>query len=116
MADKFVPAAEQPPVVEIRMADDIFVKQIVIGRAGSFVPQHAHTWDHLSMIAAGSVNVWSDGRFLGKYRAPTGIVIEANAKHLFVTLEDNTIIYCIHSISRSGEVDIAHEHQIVGAV
>ena len=46
-----LPAEQQPYGVEIKMADGIFVKQMVLSRAGTMVPQHAHDYDHLSMLA-----------------------------------------------------------------
>lgn len=106
---------EQPHGIEIRMADGIFIKQMIVAKAGTYVPQHAHTWDHVSMLAAGAVRVWKDGALDGDYTAPTAIEIKAGVKHMFAALADNTIIYCIHNISRTGEVDIMEEHQLEGA-
>lgn len=108
-----VRCAEQPPVIEIKMADGIFIKQMAIAKAGTFVPQHSHFYDHTSMVAAGSVRVWCDGKPLGDFRAPTGILIRAHKKHLMQALEDDTVIYCIHNISRTGELEVAEEHHVV---
>lgn len=107
--------AEQPDDgIEFHGADGVFVKQMHIKKAGSFVPQHSHTYDHLSMLAKGAVKVTVDGKLIGEFHAPAGINIAANTKHLFQTLKDDTIIYCIHNVSRMGEVEIHEEHQIVG--
>ena len=113
---RLVRADEQPPVVEIKMADGIFIKQMAIAKAGTVIPQHSHVYDHTSMVAVGSVSVWCDGHHLGDYRAPTGILIPAHRKHLFVALEDGTVVYCIHRIDRTGEVEIAEEHHLPGIV
>lgn len=107
------PAEEQPHGVEIHMADDVFIKQMVIPRAGTFVPQHSHNYDHTSMLAVGSVRAWVDGVLKGDFQAPTGILIEAGTKHTFMALEDNTVLYCIHNVSRTGLIEIDEEHQIV---
>lgn len=107
-------APEQPFGVEIKMADGIFVKQMVIPRAGTMVPQHAHSYDHLSMLAVGAIRVWQDGALAGDFTAPAGIPITAGVKHLFLSLLDNTIVYCIHNISRADHVEIDAEHHIVG--
>ena len=103
---------EQPYGVEIHFSDGIFIKQMHIPKAGTIVPQHAHEYDHLSMLAAGAVRVWAGGLSEKEYVAPIGIPIAAGVKHRFLSLVDNTVIYCIHNISRTGEVDIAEEHQI----
>jgi quercetin dioxygenase-like cupin family protein len=106
-------AAEQPHGVEIHMADGIFIKQMIVPKAGTYVPQHSHTWDHVSMLAVGSIRVWKDGVLDGDYTAPTGIMIKAGVEHTFLALVDQTILYCVHNIGRTGEVEIIKEHQIV---
>lgn len=107
-------AAEQPAITDIKIVDGIFVKQIAVRAAGMIIPQHSHSWDHLSMIAAGAVRVWADGEPLGDFRAPAGIAIKAGVKHTFLTIEPGTIIYCIHNISHTGEIDVVEEHQLPG--
>lgn len=106
---------EQPHGVEIFTADGVFIKQMAIPKAGTMVPQHSHVFDHTSMLARGSVRVWKDGVLDGDVVAPAGIFIAAGIKHAFLALEDETIIYCIHNISRIGNVEIAEEHQLKGA-
>jgi quercetin dioxygenase-like cupin family protein len=98
------------PNVTFHGADGVMVMQWVFEHKGSLVPQHEHAYDHLSMLASGSIRVAVDGKFLGVYHAPAGINIQAGKKHVFLTLEDNTVIYCIHNVMRSGEVDITDEH------
>lgn len=107
-------APEQPPVVEIKMADGVFIKQMAIAKAGTLIPQHSHAYDHTSMVAVGAVRVWCDGKLLGDFRAPTGILIKAFSKHTFQALEQGTIVYCIHNVSRTGDVEIMEEHRFPG--
>jgi hypothetical protein len=97
---------------EIHTADGVWIKSMVIPRAMTVLPQHAHVHDHTTLVTNGSVRVWQDGKELGDFEAPAGIFIRAGVKHLFVTLEDGTVIYCIHNIARSGVVEIAEEHQV----
>jgi hypothetical protein len=114
MADVLEAAPEQPYGVEIRMADDIFIKQITVPKAMTLIPQHSHVYDHTSMIAVGTFRVWKDGVLLGDFTAPTGLLIEARTKHAFLSLTDGATLYCIHNVSRTGEMDIQEEHQLVG--
>jgi quercetin dioxygenase-like cupin family protein len=100
------PQSEQPFGIEIASADGIFVKQMAIPKSGSWVPQHAHRYDHITMLARGAVQVWVDGIFQRVYRAPCAITISAGVKHSFLTLDDFTILYCIHRIDRTGSVEI----------
>lgn len=110
----FIAAEEQPPVIEIKMVDGIFIKRMFIAKAGTFIPQHAHAYPHATFIAFGSVRIWKDGVLIGDYYAPKGLTIPANCKHLFQALEDGTTLDCIHNIGRRGVVEIAAEHHLVG--
>lgn len=107
-----MPVELQPDSVEFKGADGVLVKSMVCKVAGTVVPQHAHAYDHLSMLAIGAIKVWKDEKYLGTYHAPAGIEIEAGAKHRFETVTDYTIIYCIHNVSRTDEVDIADRHAL----
>lgn len=107
---------EQPPNVEIKMCPGLFVKQMGPLKAGHVVPQHSHAHPHLSMLAVGFVRVWRDDGYLGIFEAPTGILIEAGAKHRFEALMDGTLLYCIHAVDENGEPKIIAEHQLAGGV
>lgn len=62
------------------------------------------------------MRAWKDGVLLGDFTAPHFIFIPAHTKHRFQTLEDGTIMWCIHNISRTGAVEIAEEHQLAEAL
>ncbi len=109
-----LPGELQPYGTEIYTSDGVFIKEIRIPRVHSYIPQHSHDYDHTSLLAVGSIRVWKDGVLDRDYKAPAGIFIEAGVKHTFLTLADDTIVYCIHNVSRNGQVSIAEEHQIVG--
>ncbi len=113
--DGLVECEEQPPIVEIHMADDVFIKQMLIARAGTYIPQHTHKYDHTSMLAVGRVRVWKDRVLDGDYTAPTGLLIKAGVAHTFLALEDNTIVYCIHNVSRSDVVEVLARNPLVEA-
>lgn len=107
-----LPEADQPQCnFEFHGEDDVFIKQMHTPKRGTIIPQHSHKYDHTSMLAQGSVKVWADGKYLGKFVAPSGITIKAGIKHEFLTLEDDTIIYCIHNVSRTGDIEVLEEHQ-----
>jgi hypothetical protein len=106
---------DQPPIVEIKIMPGLFVKQMLLARAGTYVPQHSHATGHLSMLAVGSVHAWKGDQFMGTYHAPTGIPIEAGIKHTFRSLVDNTLIYCIHRVGPSGDPEVLEEHEFEGS-
>ena len=110
------PAAKQPPDdVEFFTEDGVFIKQMYIAKAGTVIPQHSHKYDHTSMLATGSVRVWADGKLIGDRVAPIGIPIKAGVKHAFLSLEDKTIIYCVHRLHETAGVEILEEHNLVEA-
>ena len=87
----------QPDKWEFHGEDGVFIKQIMLAKAGYTVPGHAHTYDHTSMLASGKVRMWRNDQLVGDFEAPTGIKIEAHCRHQFTALTDNTILYCIHN-------------------
>lgn len=88
---------EQPEMAEFYMEDGVFIKQIVLEKAGYVAPQHSHNYDHTSMLAVGSVRAWRDGIHMGDFKAPTGIIVRAHSRHAFQALTDGVVMYCIHN-------------------
>lgn len=107
---------DQPPVVEWTMQDGVFIKQMYIAKAGTLIPQHSHEYDHTSMLAVGSVRLVADGVHLGDFKAPKPIVIKKGVKHLFQSLEDDTIIYCVHNLHSAEAVAVMEEHELLDEV
>jgi quercetin dioxygenase-like cupin family protein len=100
---------------EFVCTDGVFIKQMHLKTAGTYVAQHSHKYSHHSMLARGSVHVWKNEKFFAAYHAPCAILIEAGCKHTFMSLEDETIVYCIHNVSRShGDVEILAENGLRG--
>lgn len=88
--------------VEIHIADDIFVRQMSLPLAGLAVNQHMHDYDHITMLANGAIDAWIDGVYRGTYRAPTGFIVKAGTVHHFESIEDHTVLYCIHNMTHAG--------------
>lgn len=107
-----------PIITDLRAdVDGIFIKTIDVPDAGTFLPQHSHSYDHVSFIASGAAWVETKDDFYGKrtdyYQAPAMVTIKAHIRHLFLTSEPNTRICCIHRIDRTGEVDVEEEYHLV---
>jgi quercetin dioxygenase-like cupin family protein len=111
---RFWKAPEQPVETDLSITEDadgkgVFVKWFRVPKAETFLPQHAHDYAHVSVIAAGGVKVWEEGQVRGTFHAPSSIVIPAGKRHTFRTLFDNTVLLCIHR----SDVAVLEEHQIV---
>lgn len=108
-------ASDEYQSIETRyeMADGIIVVSNLFMKSGAFLPQHTHEHAHNSFVAAGSVRMWQDGKYLGLFKKGDHILIPGHTKHVHQAQEDGTIVLCIHNASRTGEIEIAEEHQIV---
>lgn len=108
--------ADRQPAGALHLYGGTFVKEMLTPDEGTLIPQHAHHYDHLSYVAAGSVRVWQDDVLLGDYMAPAAIRIPAKVKHRFLTLEPWTLVLCIHAVGAAEAVDdadlIHEEHHL----
>jgi hypothetical protein len=68
---------------------------------GDTEPSHTHSFDHLTLLAAGSVKCVANGKET-IFKAPHMIYINKDTMHEFTALENNTVAYCIHAM-RIGE-------------
>lgn len=103
---------EQPPDWEFVGVDGIFIKMMPLPNPGMAVPQHAHTYDHYTMLASGGLAVWADGVKMGEFDAPKPILIKAGVKHLLISTKPNTVAYCIHNLHGEDAVSIEEEHTL----
>jgi quercetin dioxygenase-like cupin family protein len=111
---ELVRAEQQPITTEIRMADGCFFKTMVIPKAGTLVPQHAHVYPHVTALVRGAVGVFKGDERIVDLQAPSAVLIRAREKHAFLALEDDTALVCIHDIGTAESVAVADEHQLVG--
>lgn len=107
-----VAVEDQPREVDFAEAPGLFVKTIFLPKRESLVPQHSHESGHLTMLALGEIFVWKNGELQGRYKAPTGIYIEPQTKHTFLTLTDNVLLYCIHRVDEGEQgPSVVEEYQ-----
>lgn len=100
----------QPIETDIHLSEGVFVKKWKMAVRGMIVPQHSHSYDHVSVIVKGTVRIF--GQHAMVLRAPASVLIKAGIKHTFETLTDDVIILCVHD----REVAILEEHQLVEGV
>jgi hypothetical protein len=85
------------PEVAIGVVSNLWSKQMNFLKAGSKEQGHSHLFDHLTLLAAGSLKVTVEG-VSTEFKAPHMIYIKAGKVHELVALEDNTVAYCIHAL------------------
>jgi dTDP-4-dehydrorhamnose 3,5-epimerase-like enzyme len=85
------------PDASIGMVANLWSKQMHFKKAGDVEFGHTHTFDHLTLLAAGSLQVTVES-VSTNFKAPQMIYIKAGKEHELVALEDNTVAYCIHAL------------------
>ena len=70
---------------------------MVLPDIGSAHPGHKHPFDHLTLLAKGSLSVTVDGQST-EYVAPSMILIAKDQIHELTALVEDTVFYCIHGI------------------
>ena len=92
------------PITDVKIVDNVFVKMYKFLQNGDTHSGHAHVFDHITLLATGSVNMSHDnGEII--YNAPYLIVTPKGVKHQFTALEENTVICCVHAIRDGDTVD-----------
>ena len=59
---------------------------------------HYHYFDHVTLLATGSVKVEVDGHPAKEFHAPTFIVISKDHKHKITALTDDVVYFCVFAI------------------
>jgi hypothetical protein len=87
--------------VKVGCVSNLYSRMMHFKNAGDTEHNHTHSFDHLTLLAAGSVKCVVDGKET-IFKAPHMIFIHKDKMHAFTALEDNTVAYCIHPM-RIGE-------------
>lgn len=80
---------------------NLWVRQMHFEKAGDKNEGHIHNFDHITLLATGSVEVDVEGKTT-TFKAPHMIYIAKGKRHFLTALEDNTQAYCVHAL-RTGE-------------
>lgn len=92
------------PVVGIGCVANLYSRMMHFQKAGDVEVGHTHQFDHLTLLASGSLKVTVDG-VESTFVAPHMIYIHKDKVHELVALEDNTVAYCIHALRNGDGVD-----------
>lgn len=92
------------PTTDLKIVDNVFVKMHLFNNVGDTHEGHAHAFDHITLLAFGSVNMVHDNG-QAEFKAPHLIVTPKGIKHQFTALEPNTVFCCIHAIREKDDLD-----------
>ncbi len=88
-------------------SDGVYAKQMYLEK-GHIARSHKHVYDHLSILASGSVDVLCNG-VKTAFTAPSCIDIKAGIEHEIIAHEDSTF-FCVH---RTDVTDLEHIDEVL---
>lgn len=88
---------------DVKVVDNVFVKMMHLYFTGDKVQGHAHTFDHITLLAKGRVVMRAKGEEK-EHDAPKLIVTPKGLVHEFVALTPDCLLCCVHAI-RDGDTD-----------
>jgi quercetin dioxygenase-like cupin family protein len=86
------------PEISLGIVHNVWTRQMHFKKKGDHETQHTHQFDHLTLLARGSLEVVTNGEPT-VFTAPHMIFISKDAEHSLTALEDDTVAYCIHSMT-----------------
>lgn len=92
------------PKINIGCVANLYSRQMHFEKAGDIEIGHKHQFDHLTLLANGSLKVVVEGQET-VFKAPHMIYIHKDKVHELTALEDNTVAFCIHALRDGNGVD-----------
>jgi quercetin dioxygenase-like cupin family protein len=99
------------PETKISCVKNIWTRQMYFTKAGDANEGHVHNYDHITLLAHGSVRVHVEGN-TSEFTAPHMIYIKAGKSHFIEALEDGTVAYCVHAVRDKDTEDVIDPDQI----
>jgi quercetin dioxygenase-like cupin family protein len=92
------------PSIKIGCVANLYSRMMHFEKAGDIEIGHTHQFDHLTLLASGSLRVVVDG-VSSEFVAPHMIYIKADKNHELIALQDNTVAFCIHALRDGDRVE-----------
>jgi quercetin dioxygenase-like cupin family protein len=99
------------PDTRITAAGNLWIRQMYFEKAGDANEGHVHNYDHLTLLAHGSIKVHVDGNST-EFKAPQMVFIKAGKSHHIEALEEGTVAYCVHALRDKDTAEILDSSQI----
>ena len=89
------------PDTKLTCVSNLWLRQMRFAEVGDCNEGHIHNFDHVTLLATGSVEVDVEGQKT-TFTAPHMIYIAKGKRHFLTALEAGTMAYCVHAL-RTGE-------------
>lgn len=103
------------PVTNLACVGNLWLRQMQFVKAGDRNEGHMHNFDHVTLLAVGSVEVDVEGS-KSVFKAPHMIYIIAGKSHFLTALEDNTVAYCVHALRSTDAEEIMDPSMVPAGV
>lgn len=103
------------PKEKITAAGNLWIRQMLFTSVGDANEGHTHNYDHMTLLAHGSVRVHVDGQ-TKDFVAPQMIYIKQGKSHFIEALEDGTVAYCVHALRNVDTEQILDPDQIPAGI
>ena len=91
------------PIIAVSCVASVYVRHMVFKNIGDIELGHSHQFDHQTLVAKGSINVKANGKET-VFTAPHCVFIKAGVEHELTSLEEDTVVYCIHALRDGTDV------------
>lgn len=99
------------PETKMSCVKNLWTRQMYFAKAGDANEGHTHNYDHITLLAYGSVKVHVEGN-ISEFKAPSMIYIQKGKSHFIEAIEDGTVAYCVHALRDKNTEDILDPEQI----
>ncbi len=100
----------------VLIQDNVFVRVFQLKNIGDVHDGHAHTFNHITLIAQGTVEMrtqWGvEPPAKRTYMGPCLVVTPKSLVHEFEALTPDCVLCCIHAIRNGDELDDIAPHEI----
>jgi quercetin dioxygenase-like cupin family protein len=99
------------PETKMTCVKNLWTRQMYFAKAGDANEGHVHNYDHITLLAYGSVRVHVEGN-ITDFKAPQMIYVQKGKSHFIEALEDGTVAYCVHALHDKDSEEILDPDQI----
>lgn len=103
------------PNTKVTAAGNLWIRQMSFDNAGDCNEGHIHNYDHITLLAHGSVRVHVDDKTTD-FKAPHMIFISKGKSHFLEALEEGTVAYCVHALRDKDTEEILDPDQIPAGI
>lgn len=99
------------PQTRMTCVKNLWLRQMHFEKAGDANEGHIHEYDHVTLLAKGSVKVHVEDK-VTEFTAPHMIYITKGKRHFIEAMEDDTLAYCVHALRDKDTQEIIDPDQI----